>query len=48
MGEAEEERMPSWGLEPGRELGRGWAAGSDGKLCLRWGACHLLLLLFHT
>lgn len=37
MGEAEEERMPSWGLEPGRELGRGWVAGSDGKLCLRWG-----------
>lgn len=26
-----------WGLEPGRGLGRGWAAGSDGKLCLRWG-----------
>jgi hypothetical protein len=37
MEETQEERTLTWGLEPGRELRRGWAAGGDGKLCLRWG-----------
>lgn len=37
MEETPEEGTLTWGLEPGRELRRrGWAAGGDGKLCLRW------------
>ena len=47
MGEAEEERMASWV----RSLVGGWGGGGQQGVtsnCVWGGACHLLLLLFHT